>query len=164
MEVGLREAEEELAAHVAEVALNAERLAQAEEVVGLVVDAEEGAGESADAAVQADGVLALFLDLEEQVDGSGLGVLVRLGVLIDLERLEVFKLVEAQEAVLPKLGVVDLAFVEQQLAADDAVAGDGVALELDARDVELLAFVDIDLKGDSLLLFVDRRAWEWRRS
>ena len=157
MHVGLREAEEELAAHVAEVALHAERFAQAEEVVGLVVDAEERAGEAADAAVQADGVLALFLHLQQQVDGAGVGILVRLRVLVHLERIEVFKLVEAQQAVLPQLGVVDLAFVQQQLAADDAVAGDGVALELDARDVELLAFVDVDLQRDGLLLVVEDR-------
>ena len=81
-------------------------------------------------------------------------ILVGLGVLIDLERLEVFELVQAQQAVLPKLGVVDLALVEQQFAADDPVAGDGVALELDTGDVELLAFVDIDIQRDGLLLFV----------
>ena len=81
-------------------------------------------------------------------------VLVSFGVLVDLERLEVFELIEAQQAVFPELGVVDLALIEQQLAADDAIAGDGVALELDARDVELLAFVDVDLQRDGLLLLV----------
>src|SRR5205814_1986671 len=63
------------------------------------------------------------------------------------------------QAVLPKLGVIDLAFVEEQLAADDAVASDHVALKLDARDIELLAFVDIDLERDGLLLFVVDRLW-----
>ncbi len=52
--IWLRESKQELAAHVAEVALHAKSLAQAEEVVGLVVDAEERAGQTADAAVQAD--------------------------------------------------------------------------------------------------------------
>ena len=76
-DVGLRESEEELAAHVAEVALHAERFAETEEVVGLVVEAEEGAGEAADAAVEADGVLALLLDLEQQVNRAGFGILMR---------------------------------------------------------------------------------------
>ncbi len=152
--VGLREAEEELAAHVAQVALQAEGFTQAEEVVGLVVNAEEGARKAADAAIEADGVLALFLHLEEQVDGAGFGILMGLGVLVDLEGLEVLQLVEAEQAVLPQLGVVDLAFFEQQLAADDAVAGDGVALKLNARDVEGLAFVDVDVERDRLLLVV----------
>ncbi len=80
-----------------------------------------------------------------------------LGVLIDLQRLEVLELVEAQQAVLPELRIVDLAFFEQQLAADDLVACDGVALELDARDVEGLAFVDVDLKRNGLLGFVEDR-------
>ena len=71
--VGLREAEQELAADVAQVALHAERFAQAQEVVGLVVDAQEGARKPADAAVQADRVLALLLHLEQQVDRAGLG-------------------------------------------------------------------------------------------
>ena len=122
-DVGLREAKQELAADVAQVALQAEGFAQAEEVVGLVVDAQEGAGEAADAAVEADGVLALFLDFEQQVDGAGFGILVGFGVLVDLERVEVLQLVEAQQAVLPELGVVDRAFVEQQFAADDACRG-----------------------------------------
>ena len=142
---------------VAEVALQAQCLAQAEEVIGLVVDAEECAGETADAAVEADGVLALFLDLEEQIDGAGFGVLVGLGVFFDLEWLEVLELVEAQQAVLPQLGVVDLALFEHQFAADDLVAGDGVALELDARHVEGLAFVDVDVERDGLLGFVEVR-------
>ncbi len=100
-EVGLGEAEHELPADVAQVALQAEGFAQAEEVVGLVVDAQERARQAADAAVHADGVLALLLHLEQQVHGAGLGILVGLGVLIHLERLEVLQLVQAQQAVLP---------------------------------------------------------------
>ncbi len=90
-------------------------------------------------AVQADRVLALFRDLEEQVDSARFGVLVRLGILIDLQRVEVVELVEAQEAQLPEVAVVNLAFFEEQFAADDEVAGDGVALELNPGDVEGLA-------------------------
>ena len=67
-----------------------------------------------------------------------------LGVLVDLERFEVFELIEAEQAVLPELGVIDLAFFQHEFAADDAVAGDGVALELNARDIEGLAFIDVD--------------------
>ena len=148
----------------AQVGLHAEGFAQSQEVVGLVVDAEEGAGIAADAAIHADGVLALLLHLQEQIDGAGIGILVGLGVLVDLERLEVFQLVEAQQAVLPELGVVDRTFVEHQFAADDLVAGDGVALELDARDEELLALVDVDVHGHGLLLLVGGPAWGWRQS
>ncbi len=155
--IGLREAEHELAAHVAQVALQTERFAQAQEVVGLVVHAQEGARQAADAAVQADRVLALFLHLQQQVNRAGLGILVGLGVLIHLQRFEVLQLVQAQQAVLPQLGVVDRAFVQHQFAADDLVAGDRVALELDARDIKRLAFVDVDIERDGLLLFVEDR-------
>ena len=77
-----------------------------------------------------------------------------LGVLVHFERLEIFELVEAEQAVLPKLGVVDRALIEHQIAADDAVAGDGIALELDARDEKLLALVDVDVHRHGLLLVV----------
>ena len=145
-EVGLGETEEQVALQVAEVGLHAQRFAQTEEVVGLIVEAEEGAGEAADAAIQADGVLALLVHAQQQGDGVVRRVLRRGGVLVDLERVEVLELVEAEQALLPKIAVVDLAFFEQQLAADDGIAGDGVAGELDPRDVVRLAFIDVDVE------------------
>ena len=48
--------------------LDLKRLAQAQEVVGGVVESHESAFQSADAAVQADAVLAFFVDLQRQVD------------------------------------------------------------------------------------------------
>ena len=153
-DIGLGKAELEGAADRAQVGLHAQGLAQSQEVVGLVVDAQEGAGIAADAAIHADRVLALFLDLEEQIDGARIRILVGLGVLVDLQRIEVFQLVEAQEAVLPQLGVVDRTLVQHQFAADDLVAGDGVALELDARHEELLALIDVDIHGHGFLLLV----------
>src|SRR5271157_18497 len=101
--VGLREGEHEGAADVAQIALQAERFAEAEEVVGLVIDAQEGAGKAAQAAVHAYGVLALLLNLEQQLHGAGFGILVSFGVLIDFKRFKVLELVEAEQAVLPKL-------------------------------------------------------------
>ena len=151
-------------ADIAQIRLQAERLAQAKEVVGLVVDADECARHAAEAAIHADRVLAFFLHLEQQLDGAVIRVLVGFGVLVDLERLEVLQLVEAEQAVLPELGVVDRAFIEHQFAANDAVAGDGVALELDARDIERLAFVDIDVPSRRFSSRRRRSAWERRRS
>ncbi len=86
------------------LALDGEGFAEAEEVVGLVVEADEGAGEAGDAAVEADGVLALFLELEQQVDGAVVGVLAGSRVLVGLEGLEVVELVEAQEGEVPRAG------------------------------------------------------------
>ena len=102
-EVRLGKAELQVALQIAEVGLHAQRLTQAQEVVGLVVEAEEGAGEAADAAIQADGVLALLVHAQQQVDGVVRLVLVRLGVLVDLERIEVVELVQAEQALSQRL-------------------------------------------------------------
>ena len=61
---------EQIARRVAEAGLDAEGFAEAEEVVGLIVESEEGPVETAKAAVEADAVLALFFDLEQQLDGA----------------------------------------------------------------------------------------------
>ena len=60
--VRLRKAEADGAGEVPDAGLNLQRLTQAEEVVGGVVDAHERAFQPADASVQADAVLALFMD------------------------------------------------------------------------------------------------------
>src|SRR6202008_3818599 len=101
--------------------LHAECFTQAEEVVGLIVKADEGSAETADATVETDRVLALFLDLKEKIDGAILGILVGFGVLLDLQGIEIIELVETEETQLPEMAVVDGAFFEQQLAADDEV-------------------------------------------
>jgi hypothetical protein len=61
--VGLGEAEEEGRLAVAILDGEGEGFAEAEEVVGLVVEADETAQDAAGAAAEADGVLALFFDL-----------------------------------------------------------------------------------------------------
>ena len=58
------------------------------------------------------------------------------------KRLEITQLIQPQDAQLPQAVVEDLAFVDQQLAADHLIARGGVAGEIDAPHEELLAFVD----------------------
>ncbi len=70
-EVRLGEAEADVAHASAELGFDGERLAQSEEVVGGVVEADEAAGDTGDAAVQADGVLAALLHLERDIDRVG---------------------------------------------------------------------------------------------
>ena len=67
---------------------------------------------------------------------------------------EVLQLVQAQQAQFPQVAVVNLALFQRQFAADDLVARGGVALELDAANVELLAFVQIDAQADEFLFVV----------
>ena len=56
---------------------------------------------------------------------------------------EIIQLIQAQDADFPGALVEQLAFVDQQLAADDFVARGGVAAEIDAPDVILLLFVEL---------------------
>ena len=156
-EVRLVEPQAEVAREIADIGLHGEGLAQAEEVVGLVGKADEGAGETGDSAVETDGVLAFLLQLQQQVDGAFVGVLAGFGVLFGLERFKVIELVQTQQREIPKARVVDLTFFEQEFAADDFVAGDRVAGELDARDIEGLAFFDVDIEIDEVFGFVEAR-------
>ncbi len=96
---------------------------------------------------------------QQQVYRVGLVILVRLRILVYLERVEVFELVQTLQAGFPKLGVVNLAFFDQQLTANDKVARDFVALHLDARDLELLALVDVDVKTNRFSSIVELRHW-----
>ncbi len=59
-----------------------------------------------------------------------------------------------QQAQLPQIAVVNLAFFQRQFAADNLVARRRIALEFDAPDEELLAFVEIDAQADDLLFVV----------
>ena len=92
-------------------------------------------------AVQADAVLALLLHFQRQVDRAVLIVDAGVGILFRIELFEVLELIQPQEAELPHLAVVGLAFFEGQFATDDLVARGGVAGEIDAAHEELLAFV-----------------------
>ena len=150
-QIGFRVAELQHALAAAELGVERERFAEAEEVVGRVPETDEAARESRDAAVEVDHVPAALLDLEREVDQALAGVArhhrVGLGTL-GLDRIEVAQLVEPQHADIPQAGVEHVALVQQQLAADDLVAGRVVAVEFDAAHEELLAFVDRQVQID----------------
>ena len=143
-QIGLGEGQRLVALVLADLELHGQALALAEQVVRGVVEADKGARQPADAAGETDAVLAFLPDLQRDVHRGILHVLLDLGVLFGLQRLEVLQLVQAQQAQLPQIAVVNLAFFQRQFAADDLVAGGGVALELDAANEELLAFIEID--------------------
>src|SRR5260370_16688889 len=67
-EIGLGESEKETTRKISELGGKGKRLAEAQEVVGLVGETDETAGEAADAALQADGLLAFFLEFQAHVD------------------------------------------------------------------------------------------------
>src|SRR5581483_10995215 len=93
------------------------------------------------AAVQTDRVLAALLHLERDVDGVGASVALDIGCLALFQHFEVAELVQAQDAEIPKAGVEHVAFIEQDLTADDFIARSRVAREIDAAHEKLFAFV-----------------------
>ncbi len=141
----------------ADLRAQAERLAQAEEIVRRIGSADKASGDARHAAVQLNGVLAAFFHLQRDVHGVGLGIALDVGRLFFLQRLEVAELVQAQDAEVPQPGVEQVAFVDQQLAANHFIASGRVAGEIDAADEELLALVD----GQIEVHFV--RAAHWLR-
>src|SRR4051794_27315399 len=156
--VRLRVAKQHAARQVSEADLHLQGFAATHEVVGGVVHSNERSLQTAYASVQADAVLAFLFNVKRQVHVAVLLVqsLFRDVGIVGLDLIEIRKLVQPQQAQLPQARVVDAAFFESQLPADDLVASRRIALELDAPHRERLAFVDIDLQEGQLLLVIER--------
>ena len=121
----------------------------------MVGQADESARQAAHASLQTDRLLSLLVQFQEDIDRSVLGIALDFGRLIGIELVEVVELVQAQDADFPGAFVEELAFVNQQFAADDFVARGGVAAEIDAPHVILLALVKLHGQIDALGLIVD---------
>src|ERR1039458_7204213 len=158
-QIWLVESEAQIALQVADVGGGRQRLAQPEKVVGGVFQPDEGARQAADAAVDANRVLPLLLDLQQQLDGAVVRVLVGLGVVVHLQRVEEPQLVQPQHGQVPQLLAVDLAFFQDNFAADYLVPGARIAGELDARHQELLVLVDVNGPVHQLLGVVELSSW-----
>src|SRR5260370_32388557 len=156
-ERGLGEPEKEAARKVAELGGKGKRLAEAQEVVGLVGETDEAAREAVDAALQADGLLAFLLEFQADVDGAFLLIALDLRGLVRFDSVKVVELVKAEDADFPQALIEQLAFVNQQLTADHFVARGGVAGEIDAPDEILLLLVKFHRQVDDFLLFIDFR-------
>ena len=141
-EIRLGKSEKKTARKIAELRRKGKSLAKTQKVVGLIGEADEAAGQTADAALQADGLLAFFLELERDVDRSGLVVALDFGGLVRFDFVEIIELVEAQDAQFPKALVEELTFINHQIAADDFVARGGVSAEIDAAHVILFLLVE----------------------
>ena len=113
-QIGLGVSELQDALATAELGVERQRLAEAEEVVGGVSETDEATREPRDAAVEVDHVAAPLLDFERQVDQALAGVArdhrVGLGP-FGLDRIEVAQLVEPQHADVPEAGVEHVALV-----------------------------------------------------
>src|SRR5882672_5636090 len=139
--IGLGEAEHEAALNVAELSGEGESFAEAEKIVGLIGETDERAGQAADPALQTDRLLALFLELQSEIDSAFFLIALDLNRFVFLDAVEVIELVQTQDADFPGALVEKLALIEKKFAADDFVAGGGIADKIDAADVILLFFV-----------------------
>ena len=146
-QIRLGEAKHQIALQVADVGLHRQSFAPAQEIVGAVAEPDKGTRQTAHAAGQADAVFSFFLHLQKQVDGARFLVEMAFGDagIVRLQHIEEAQLIQTLQADLPELRTVDLAFLQHNFAADDFVAGGGVALELDAADGKLLALVHVNV-------------------
>src|SRR6267142_1452914 len=153
--IGLGEAEHEAALNVAELSGEGESFAEAEKIVGLIGETDERAGQAADPALQTDRLLALFLELQSEIDSAFFLIALDLNRFVFLDAVEVIELVQTQDADFPGALVEKLALIEKKFAADDFVAGGGVADKIDAADVILLFFVKAQSDVNALRGVVD---------
>ena len=130
-----------------------ERFAETEEVVRLIRETDEAARQSAHAAVEADRLLALFLHLQENIDGARFDVALQIRI-FGFDRIEIAELIKPQEAQFPKAIAEHLPFVQQQLAPDHFVARRRIAGKLDPPHEELLLLVELQRQVDHLLRIV----------
>ncbi len=131
------------------------RLSQAEEIVRLIGQADEPAGKSADATVQADRLLALLLDLQIEVDRAFLRVALDFDGFVGFDAVEVIELIQPEDADFPCPLVEQRPFIKQKFAPDDFIAGRCVTGEIDSPDVVLLLFVEAQRNVDYFLHVVN---------
>src|ERR1700683_2215230 len=154
--VRLGEAKHRAPRQVSKVELDLQGLAASQEVVCGIVQSHEGAFETADAAIESNAFLAFFFDFQRQVHLTIFFVQLLVGDvrIVRLELVEIGKLIQAQQAQFPQTRVVHAALFERQFAPDHFVARGGIADELNAAHVELLAFVNVDFQRCEFLVVV----------
>ena len=156
-QIGLGKTERQNALQVADVGLHAQGLAQAQEVVGAVVEPDEGPARPLTPPVRPMLFFPFSLTLRVRSTVpffSSRWRSVTLGS-SGFKLLEEAQLIQPLQAELPQALVVNLAFLQRDLAADDLVASGGIALELDSPHIKLLALVHVDIEEDQLLFFVE---------
>ena len=101
-QIRLGEAERDVVLQRSDLRLQGERFAQAEEVVGGIVQADERSGDAGNAAVQADRILAALLDLQRDVDRVGARVALQFVGFVFLQGFEIAELIQAQDTGIPE--------------------------------------------------------------
>src|SRR6267143_6294788 len=113
-QVGLRKPEHQVPLVLPDLRGKGQRFPKSQKVVRLVGQTDESARQAADTALQSDRLLALFLQLQQQVHRSLLLVALDFHGFVGIQLVEVIQLVDAQHAQLPRPLVEELPFVNQQ--------------------------------------------------
>src|SRR5882724_7547316 len=95
------------------------------------------------------------MNLKVQVHSPFLGVAFDFDSLVFFNAIEIIQLVKAKNADFPGALVEELAFIDQQLAANYLVPRGGVSAEIDSPDVILFLLVELQRQVDDLPSLVD---------
>ena len=162
LKVRLGEREDERTLPVAGRQIDRERFAAPEQVIGRVFETEERAADAGDAAVKGNLLAAALVHFDRHVNFAAFLVLPEVNVLFFVNRIEEAELVEAQDREFQIALVVNVAFVQDDLAAQHIVAREGVALKLQPAQTELLALLNRDGVINDAFFRVGRIVFECR--
>src|SRR5262249_52384531 len=149
-EIRLGESEAHVASSGSDLRRQAQRFAESQEVVRRIRESQEASRDSADAAAHLHGILAALFHFERDVDRIGSRVALDIRRFVLLQRFEIAELIQSEDRELPEARVEDIAFVDEQLASDNFIAGGRVAREIDTPNEELLAFVKCQCQIDAI--------------
>jgi hypothetical protein len=137
-------------------------LAASCKVVGRILKSKRRSAKTAGRAVERDLLASFLANLDGQVNVTLLFVRAGLDVLIFVDRVKVLRLVYTRDRDLKPVLVIDVAFVQQEFEAKDAVALKCVASKLQPAKSELFALVDVDADVDDALVRIIRIVLEIR--
>src|SRR5260370_833001 len=96
-QIRFRKAEHQVSLVLPDLGGKSEGFAETQKIVGLVGQADEAAGQTADAALQANRLLAFFLELQEEVDRALFLVAFDFDRFVGVQFVEIIELVDAED-------------------------------------------------------------------
>src|SRR5262249_18224176 len=151
---GSAEAHREARLSVAGRYIEGERLAVSEEVVCRIADADEAAAYSRRAARERDHLTTLLFHFNSDIDHAVALVGLELHVFF-FDLVKIAELIESQTTQIEELLIVEIAFINEYLSAQDLIASDGISLKLYSANGERLAFLNYYCEIDGVGRFVE---------
>ena len=118
-------------------------------VIGRIFQAKERTADARNAAVERDLLAPFFFDLDDQIDIALFFVGSLFNVLFRIDRVEVLSLIQALDRDAQIIVIVDIAFVEKELAPHHLVTRKCISDELKPAKRELFALIDRYLDIDN---------------